>query len=72
MQSYSSTPGRSPMKAGAIDSKISAPAGKTGAGLGLGNGVGVHERIDDSPTKPGGKGSVKGFAGGVIDPKVKC
>ena len=58
MQSYSSTPGRSPMKAGAIDSKISAPAGKAPA-------------TPSEPRVKTGK-SVKGFAGGVIDPKVKC
>ena len=58
MQNYSSAPSRSPMKAGAIDSKISVPASKAAKG----------------PNEPRVKTSqgVKGFAGGVIDPKVKC
>lgn len=58
MQDYSTSKSRSPMKAGAIDSKVSVPASKAPEG----------------PNEPRVKTSmgVKGFAGGVIDPKVKC
>ena len=58
MQDYSTSKGRAPMKASAIDSKISVPASKAPEG----------------PNEPRVKTSmgVKGFAGGVIDPKVKC
>ena len=58
MQTYSASPGRSPMKAASIESKVSVPAGKVPA-----------PAVPNEPqVKPAG-GAVKGFSGGLIDPK---
>jgi len=54
--------------ASALNSKVSAPAGKEGVGLGLGG----DEKKNDAITKPGDKSSIPGFSGtGVIAGKIK-
>lgn len=62
MQNFANPPSRS--TSGQIDTKVSVPAGKEGAGLGLPQPQG------DNPVKSGGAGgSIKGFSGGLINPK---
>lgn len=63
MQTTQNPPSRS--TSGQIDTKISVPQGKEGAGLGL------PQTAGDNPVQPGGAGSaVKGFGGGLINPKI--
>jgi hypothetical protein len=57
MQSYKQSP--SGFKAAGIDSKIAAPSHS------------VPKAPNEQPIKAAG-GSVKGFSGGVINPKVSC
>lgn len=60
MQSYStSTPSRNAINSSGIDSKIAVKAGK------------IPASGDASPVKAGNKGAVKGFGGGLINPKIK-
>ena len=59
MQSYNNLPQRNKTQSPGINSKVSVPAGK----------------VASTPNEPMVKstgGSVKGFSGGVINPKVKC
>jgi hypothetical protein len=53
-----------------INSKISVPQGKQGAGIGLGNGPGVNETEDDSLVDTS-KDDDGGFTGGLINPMIK-
>lgn len=57
MQSYGKSP--SGFKAAGIDSKISAPSHQAAKG-------------PNEPQVKSTGGSVKGFSGGVINPKVSC
>ena len=65
MQAFNAPKGRSES---GIASQVSVPAGKKGAGLGLG-----ASEAGDNPVKGGnGKGAIKGFTGsGVINGKIK-
>jgi hypothetical protein len=62
MQSYNNLPHRAPAATPGINTKVSAPEGKKGAGMAT---------EANSPVKSGGAtGSIKGFQGGLINPKV--
>lgn len=67
MQNFNAPAGRMP-SANGINSKVGVPAGAQGKGLGLG---GEMEAKGDNPQASASvKSPVKGFSGGVINPKI--
>jgi len=65
MQSYNTNSPRIPVTNKGIDTKVSAPAGKQGKGLGV---AAANPKVDAGAYK----GSVKGFSGGLINPRIKA
>ena len=66
MQNFNAPAGRMPSTNG-INSKVGVPAGAEGKGLGLGKDA---EKGDNPVASGGVKSPVKGFSGGVINPKI--